>query len=333
MSENKNVLVTGGAGYVGSHVCKALSQNGFLPIAYDNLSNGHEWAVKWGPFVEGDIGDTPLLTEVIKSCRPCAVMHFAASIEVGESVKNPLKYYRNNVGGTLSLLAAMQAGRVDKMIFSSSCAVYGMTDGPFLVESCLHRPVSPYGRTKSMVEQLLADVAAEGKFSYVALRYFNASGADPDGEIGEAHDPESHLIPLAIAAAQGEAPLRIFGTDFNTPDGTAIRDYTHVCDLAEAHVLALKYLLVGQSSEAFNIGSGTGHSVREVIEGLRKLGYPISPQIAGRRPGDPARLVADATKIFTMLGWQPQMSDLMTILATAVAWYKKLKASPAAKTA
>ncbi len=323
MIKTNNVLVTGGAGYVGSHACKLLRQNGFTPIVYDDLSKGHAWAVKWGPLVEGDISDTGLLTAVIDACRPCAVMHFAAHIDVRESVHNPLKYYENNVSGTLSLLKAMESGGVDKLIFSSSCAVYGMTDGPFLVECYPQRPLSSYGRTKMMIEQVLADLAAQDRLSYIALRYFNAAGADIDGEIGEAHDPETHLIPLAITAAQGGPPLKIFGTDFLTPDGTAIRDYTHVWDIARAHVLALEYLLMGMSSEAFNLGSGTGHSVLEVIEGLRKLGYKVPAQIAGRRVGDPPQLVADTTKIFRLLGWQPHMSDLESMLATAVSWHNK----------
>jgi len=333
MTASKIVLVTGGAGYVGSHTCKLLSQNGFQPVVIDDLSNGHEWAVKWGPFVQGDINDTALLTEVIKSSKPCAVIHFAAHIEVRESVQNPLKYYRNNIGGTLSLLNAMEKGGVDKIIFSSSCAVYGLTDGPFLIESCPQRPLSPYGRTKSIVEQMLGDFAANGKLSYVALRYFNASGADPEGEIGEAHEPESHLIPRAIAASQGGPPLKIFGTDFQTPDGTAVRDYTHVNDLAAAHVLALEYLLMGKNSDCFNIGSGQGHSVLQIIEGLRRLGYELAPQRAGRRAGDPPRLVADIAKATSaFVGWMPRMSDLNTILSTAVAWHTKMESDVKFKT-
>jgi len=322
----ETVLVTGGAGYVGSHVCKALSRSGFRPIAFDNLSNGHKWAVKWGPLVEGDVFDASLLTEVIKSSRPCAVMHFAAHIEVGESAKDPLKYYRNNVGGTLSLLTAMGAAGIDKLIFSSTCAIYGMVEAPVMTETCPQQPISPYGHTKHVVEQILADLAAHRKLNYAALRYFNAAGADPDQEIGEAHNPETHLVPLAIEAAlnagKGTAPLKIFGSDFSTPDGTAIRDYTHVCDLASAHVLALQYLLRDGKSDGFNLGSGKGHSVLEVLEGLRALGLPVPAEKAARRPGDAPRLVADAAKANAILDWRTQMSDLPTILSTAVAWHK-----------
>jgi UDP-glucose-4-epimerase GalE len=327
MSEPSNVIVTGGAGYVGSHVCKALSRSGFRPIVYDNLSNGHKWAVKWGPLVEGDMHDTTLLTEVIKSSRPAAVMHFAAHIEVGESVKDPLRYYRNNVGGTLSLLTAMAAAKVNKLIFSSTCAIYGLYEGQFLTETIPQRPISPYGHTKHVVEQILADLAAHEKLNYAALRYFNASGADPEGELGEAHDPETHLVPLAIMAGlnadKGGTPLKIFGSDFSTPDGTAIRDYTHVTDLAVAHVKALEYLLRDGKSDGFNLGSGKGHSVLEVVEGLRDLGLPVPAEKVGRRPGDPPRLVADAAKAAKVLDWRTKMSDLPTILSTAMTWHKK----------
>ncbi|MGE3622292.1 MAG: UDP-glucose 4-epimerase GalE [Bdellovibrionales bacterium] len=326
MTAPRNVVVTGGAGYVGSHTCKALSRAGFQPIVFDNLSNGHEWAVKWGPLVQGDVHDTGLLAEVIKSVQPCAVMHFAAYIEVGESVKDPLRYYHNNVSGTLSLLNAMQAAKVGKFIFSSTCALYGMFEGAFLIETCPQNPISPYAHSKHVVEQILADLAAHGKLDYVALRYFNASGADPDGEIGEAHSPETHLVPLAIFAGmnakKGAAPLKVFGTDFPTPDGTAIRDYTHVCDLADAHVKALEHLLAGKPSDAFNLGSGQGHSVLEVLEGLRAIGLPVPAEKVGRRAGDPPRLVADASKANAVLGWRTNMSDLPTILSTALAWHR-----------
>ena len=326
MSEPQNILVTGGAGYVGSHVCKALSKSGFRPVVFDNLSNGHKWAVKWGPLVEGDVHDIALLTEVIKSCKPAGVMHFAASIEVGESVKDPLKFYYNNVGGTLSLLTAMAAANVNTLVFSSTCAIYGHYEGPFLTETIPQRPISPYGHTKHVVEEMLADLAARDKLKYVALRYFNASGADPDGEIGEAHDPETHLVPLAIMAAlragKGDKPLKIFGTDFSTPDGTAIRDYCHVCDLADAHVLALKYLLRDGKSDVFNLGTGTGHTVLEVVEGLKALGVNVPVEKTGRRAGDLPRLVADAAKAHSVLDWQPKM-DLAAILSTALAWHKK----------
>jgi UDP-arabinose 4-epimerase len=324
MSESRNVLVTGGAGYVGSHTCKALHESGFQPIVVDNLSNGYAWAVKWGPLVEGDIRDTRLLIEVIKSCKPCAVLHFAAFIEVRESVTDPLKYYRNNIGGTLSLLNAMGETGIDKIIFSSTCAIYGMPEGDMLMEDTPQQPINPYGHSKHIVEQTLADLAQHGKLKYAALRYFNASGADPGGEIGEAHNPESHLIPLAIMAALNKngTPLKIFGTDFPTPDGTAVRDYIHVNDLAAAHVVALKYLLAGGKADAFNIGSGKGHSVLEVVEGLRAIGLEVPVEKTGRREGDPPRLVANAAKANSVLGWKTRMSDLPNILSTAAAWHK-----------
>jgi UDP-glucose-4-epimerase GalE len=323
----ETVLVTGGAGYVGSHACKALSKGGFQPVVYDNLSEGHAWAVKWGPLVSGDLFDAPLLIKTIEQHKPCAVLHFAAHAYVGESMQNPLKYYRNNVGGTLSLLGAMQETGIEKLVFSSTCATYGVPETELLAETHPQKPINPYGGSKLMVERMLAGMASAGQVNYVALRYFNAAGADPDGEIGEAHDSETHLIPLAIMAAlgakKGAAPLKIFGTDFPTPDGTAIRDYIHMNDLATAHVAALKYLLAGGKSDVFNLGSCKGHSVREVVASLRALGLDVPVEETGRRAGDPPRLVADAAKAASILGWRTQMSDLPTILSTAVAWHRK----------
>ena len=324
MSDQKTVLVTGGAGYVGSHTCKILKNNGFSPVAYDNLSEGYEWAVKWGPLIKGDLHDAPLLVKTIKQHKPCAILHFGAHAYVGESVENPLKYYRNNVGGTLSLLAAMEETGLDKLVFSSTCAIYGVPEGDLLTENSAKNPINPYGQTKYVVEQILADLAKHKKLNYVALRYFNAAGADPEGEIGEAHEPETHLVPLAIMAALGQgAGLKIFGSDFPTPDGTPVRDYIHVNDLAMAHVAALKHLLVGKGSDFFNLGTGHGHSVLNVIDGLRDLGLKVPAEKTGRRAGDPPRLVADASKANKILGWHAEMSDLATILSTALAWHRK----------
>ncbi|HUY69102.1 MAG TPA: UDP-glucose 4-epimerase GalE [Alphaproteobacteria bacterium] len=322
MAASKTVLVTGGAGYVGAHASKALYRAGYMPVVYDNLVYGHREAVKWGPLVEGDVHDAARLADTLAAHKPSAVMHFAAYAYVGESVENPLKYYNNNVGGTLSLLGAMRDAGIDKLVFSSTCATYGVPETPLLAESHPQKPINPYGESKWMIERVLAGLAAAGQMNYVALRYFNAAGADPDGEIGEDHDPETHLIPRAIAAAHGGPALKIFG-DFPTPDGTAIRDYIHVNDLATAHVKALEHLVAGKSSDVFNLGTGHGHSVREVVDALRALGLDPKTEKAPRRAGDPPQLVADATKAGAVFGWKPAMSDLATILKTAVAWHEK----------
>ena len=323
MAASKTVLVTGGAGYVGAHASKALYRAGYMPVVYDNLVYGHREAVKWGPLVEGDVHDAARLADTLAAHKPSAVMHFAAYAYVGESVENPLKYYNNNVGGTLSLLGAMRDAGIDKLVFSSTCATYGVPETPLLAESHPQKPINPYGESKWMIERVLAGLAAAGQMNYVALRYFNAAGADPDGEIGEDHDPETHLIPRAIAAAHGGPALKIFGGDFPTPDGTAIRDYIHVNDLATAHVKALEHLVAGKSSDVFNLGTGHGHSVREVVDALRALGLDPKTEKAPRRAGDPPQLVADATKAGAVFGWKPAMSDLATILKTAVAWHEK----------
>ena len=320
---DKVVLVTGGAGYVGSHACKALSQAGYLPVVYDNLSTGHEWAVRWGPLEQGDILDRPRLDEVFAAHRPLAVMHFAAKAVVSESVAKPTDYYRNNMTGSLTLLDAICARSAVPLVFSSTCATYGMPRTPLLAEDHVQEPINPYGWSKLMVERMLWDLEPAKGLKAVALRYFNAAGADRDTEIGEVHDPEPHLIPNVLAAAGGQQnAITIFGEDYDTPDGTAIRDYIHVEDLASAHVAALDYLLGGGDSVALNLGTGTGVSVRQIIEVARRMTQCDIPVASGaRRPGDPPRLVADARKAEQVLGWRPQRSDLETIIANAWAWH------------
>jgi UDP-arabinose 4-epimerase len=318
-----NILVTGGAGYIGGHACKALAEAGYTPISYDNLVYGHRWAVKWGPLEEGDISDRARLTEVIARYQPTAVMHFAAYAYVGESVQDPGKYYRNNVTGTLTLLEAMRDHGIDKFIFSSTCATYGISEAVPIREDHPHGPVNPYGASKLMIERILRDFDAAHGMRSISLRYFNAAGADPDGEIGEAHDPETHLIPLVLDAAAGKRPsITVFGDDYDTPDGTCIRDYIHVADLADAHVLALKALEDGAKTTAYNLGNGLGFSVKEVIETVeRVVGKKVPVQIGERRAGDPARLVGDSQLIRSTLGWSPRYAALHLIIASAWSWH------------
>jgi len=327
VTRSTNILVTGGAGYIGSHTCKALAQAGYTPVTYDNLSRGHRWAVQWGPLEEGDILDDARLRDVFRHYCPAAVIHFAALAYVGESVASPELYYRNNVAGTLSLLGAMLDNGPDQLVFSSTCATYGTPSETPITEHHPQQPINPYGRSKHMIEQMLWDLEASDGLRSVALRYFNAAGADPDGEIGEAHEPETHLIPLVLAAASGNAPAIIInGTDYDTPDGTCIRDYIHVTDLADAHVRALRRLEDGAASGAYNLGTGHGYSIREVIDTARKVtGRTIPCTEGGRRAGDPPELVADAHKARTMLGWQPGYSDLPTIIDTAWRWMQQEK--------
>jgi len=323
--ESQKVLVVGGAGYVGAHICKELSRNGYVPIVYDNLCRGHRESVQWGPLIEGDILDLAVLTQALRETAPCAVMHFAAFAYVGESNQKPLMYYRNNVVGTLNLMQAMADVGVDKLIFSSTCAIYGDPGAKFLSEDLPKNPINPYGRTKLVIEQALEDIARTGALNYVALRYFNAAGDDAEGVIGEIHNPETHLIPLAIESCMGGPVLSILGTDYSTPDGTAVRDYTHVTDLAAAHVLALKYLLNDGVSDCFNLGSGCGYSVRQIVDALRTLGVAVETIEAPRRPGDPPQLVADITKVSQTLGWTPVHSSLENILSTAYRWRKQIE--------
>ncbi|MBU1055282.1 MAG: UDP-glucose 4-epimerase GalE [Proteobacteria bacterium] len=320
-----NVLVTGGAGYIGSHACKALSKAGYTPVTYDNLTYGHTWAVKWGPFEKGDILDRQRLDEVIVKYKPEAVMHFAAFAYVGESVENPGKYYRNNVVGSLTILEAMRDHGIQNIVFSSTCATYGIPEKVPISEDCLLAPINPYGFTKLIVEQMLKDFSQACNLKFVSLRYFNAAGADPDGEAGEDHDPETHLIPLVLDAAAGRRDyVKIFGTDYGSPDGTCIRDYVHVSDLADAHVLALEYLKNTGKSNVFNLGNGEGFSVREVIGTAREItGNNIHAIESDRRPGDPAILVGSSDKIRKILGWQPAHGRLKEIIRTAWNWHQK----------
>jgi UDP-arabinose 4-epimerase len=315
------VLVTGGAGYIGSHACKALAGAGYTPLSYDNLSYGHPWAVRWGPLEQGDIADRATLDNVIARHRPSAVMHFAAYTYVGESVDNPGKYYRNNVAGTLTLLEAVRDHGIPHFIFSSTCATYGIPQRVPIAETHPQQPINPYGASKLMIERMLEDFGAAHGLRSVALRYFNAAGADPDGELGEDHDPETHLIPLALQAMLGQrADLAIFGTDYPTADGTAIRDYIHVTDLADAHVQALRYLERGGAGTAFNLGTGRGYSVREVVDTIAAVTGRRAPT---RRPGDPAVLVAAAQRGMDVLGWQPRCSELPHIITTAWRWHAR----------
>ena len=318
----QSILVTGGAGYVGSHACKALAAAGYRPVVYDSLSRGHRGAVKWGPLIEGDLHERDRLTEAMRAHRIEAVMHFAAFAYVGESVSRPELYYRNNVVGTLSLLDAMREAGVDRIVFSSTCAVYGTPETVPIRETTAKAPLNPYGDTKLAIERALHWYGAAHGLRYAALRYFNAAGADPDDEIGENHDPETHLIPLVLRAALGRGEtLRIFGTDYPTRDGTAIRDYIHVTDLADAHVRALRRLAQGGDSIELNLGTGSGHSVREVVAAVERVtGRPAPYREAPRRSGDPPELVADATLACQRLGWSPRYSDLDTIVRTALAW-------------
>jgi UDP-arabinose 4-epimerase len=317
-----NILVTGGAGYIGSHTAKALAIAGHEPIVLDNLTNGHDWAVRWGPFEQGDLSDVEWLRSVFGRHRIEGVIHFAASAYVGESMTEPRKYFRNNPVNTLNLLDVMLAHGVRQVVFSSTCATYGIPERVPIDESHPQRPVNPYGESKLMVERILHWYGQAYGLLSVALRYFNASGADPDGEIGEDHDPETHLIPLVIDAARGtRPPVGVFGTDYPTPDGTAIRDYIHVMDLADAHVRAIDYLQRGGATTALNLGTGHGHSVRAVIEAVERVSRrPVPRTDSPRRAGDPPELVANARRAADVLGWTPRYPALDTIVEHAWRW-------------
>lgn len=325
MSNRGNVLVTGGAGYIGSHACKALSRAGYLPIAYDNLTNGHEWAVKWGPLERGDILDRRRLDDVLIKYKPTAILHFAAFAYVGESVKDPGKYYRNNVSGSLNLLEAARDNHITSLVFSSTCATYGIPDKLPITEEAVQRPINPYGASKLMVERMIADFGAAHGIRSIILRYFNAAGADPDNEIGEQHAPETHLIPLLLDAATGRRPnITVYGTDYDTPDGTCIRDYIHVSDLAEAHVAAIILLENNNASRIFNIGTGTGYSVKQVIDTVcRIVGVTVPVTYGSRRAGDPSQLISDASRAREELTWTPRITSLEGIISTAWAWHQR----------
>jgi UDP-glucose 4-epimerase len=321
----KRVLVTGGAGYIGAHACKALARAGFEPVVFDNLSTGWAEAVKWGPFVQGDLMDRADIDAALAEHRPVAVMHFAALSLVGESMKDPAYYWRVNTGGALNLLEACAAAGVQNFVFSSTCATYGDQDGLLLTEETAQRPINAYGGSKLAIEQMLRDFSAAHGINHVIFRYFNVAGADPEGEIGEQHLPETHLIPLMLDAVAGKRPaLTVFGTDYPTPDGTCVRDYVHVTDLAEAHVLGLQRLLDGKGNGVFCLGTGRGFSVREVIEASRAVTNREVPVLIGdRRPGDAASLVSSSTHAIEELGWEPKHSTLRQMIGDAWAWAQK----------
>ncbi len=319
------ILVTGGAGYVGAHTCKALRRSGYTPVVFDNLSTGHRSFVRWGPLVQGDIRDYTALADTIDRYKPKAVLHFAALSSVGESVKDPAKYYENNVTGSLALLRAMLERDCRQLVFSSTCAIYGAPSEMPICEASSPDPINPYGASKLMFERILADCGAADKLQSIALRYFNASGADPDGEVGEQHDVPTRLIPRALMAIDGLiSDFAIFGTDYGTADGTAIRDYIHVTDLANAHLLALRRLLDGGAGGAFNLGVGSGYSVRQVLDAIAaETGQHVPSAKGPRREGDPPILIADATLAHAELGFAPSMSDLRSIIRTAWAWHRR----------
>nr|WP_281719562.1 UDP-glucose 4-epimerase GalE [Nitrosomonas nitrosa] len=316
---SRNILVIGGAGYIGSHVCKALAARGDTPIVVDNLTSGHAHAVRWGPLVQADIRDRVALETAFRQHRPEAVMHFAALIEVAEGERRPLEFWDNNVAGVVTLLHAMKAAGCMRLVFSSTCATYGEPQTLPLGESEPQTPVNVYGRTKLAVERLLADVSRADGLRYAALRYFNAAGASPEGEIGEEHDPETHLIPNALKAAAGlGGRMKLFGNDYDTPDGTCIRDYIHVMDLAAGHLAALDRLMTEEGGFACNLGTGHGCSVREILDAVERVtGRPVPHEVHPRRPGDAARLLADTTLAEALLGFRPQRSDPQTIIADA----------------
>jgi UDP-glucose 4-epimerase len=320
----ETVLVVGGAGYIGSHTCLDLANKGFKPVVFDNFSNGHREFVKWGPAEEGDIRDRARLDEVLAKHKPVAILHFAALIEVGESVKDPVAFYENNVIGTLTLLAAAQAAGIKNFVFSSTCATYGLPQSVPLDETHRQVPINPYGQTKYIVEQALSDYDKYTGFRSVVLRYFNAAGADFEGRIGEWHQPETHAIPLAIDAALGRREgFKVFGSDYETRDGTCVRDYIHVLDLADAHVRAVEYLLRGGESVALNLGTGTGTTVKELLSTIEDVSAkPFPVEYVGRREGDSHTLVANNDKAREVLGWVPQ-HDLSQIIRSAWNWHSK----------
>ncbi|MDF1668017.1 MAG: UDP-glucose 4-epimerase GalE [Roseovarius sp.] len=318
------VLVTGGAGYIGSHACKVLAREGYTPVTFDNLSTGWEDAVQFGPFEKGDLTDRARLDEVFATYQPVAVMHFAALSQVGESMNQPGKYWRNNVAGSLTLLEAAVTAGCDKLVFSSTCATYGDQDNVVLDENCDQHPINAYGASKRAIEDMLRDFETAHGLSHVIFRYFNVAGCDPDADVGEYHQPETHLIPLVLDAVAGKRDaLTIFGTDYDTPDGTCIRDYVHVMDLVDAHVLGLKWLEQGKDSRVFNLGTGTGFSVREVINHSHAVTNREVPVIEGpRRAGDCTKLVSGSTRAEQELGWVARRSDLKQMIEDAWRWHQ-----------
>jgi UDP-glucose 4-epimerase len=317
-----NILVTGGAGYIGAHTCLDLFKKGFTPVVYDNLSNGHAEFVKWGALEVGDIRDRSRLDEVLATHKPQAIIHFAAAIEVGESVRDPGGYFDNNVGGTITLLRAAQAAGIDKIVFSSTCATYGIPSTIPIDESHVQSPINPYGRSKLIVEQILKDLDRYQGFRSLILRYFNAAGADPEGRIGEWHSPETHAIPIALDAALGRrANFQVLGTDYDTRDGSCVRDFIHVLDLADAHTRAIEHLLNDGKSHALNLGTGHGTTVKELLETVRRVvGRDFEIKYGPRREGDSPALVADNVLANRTLGWSPR-HDLQTIIETAWNWH------------
>ncbi|SDO52497.1 UDP-galactose 4-epimerase [Sulfitobacter litoralis] len=319
-----NILVTGGAGYIGSHACKALAAAGYTPVTFDNLVTGWRDAVKFGPFVQGDLLNRAEIDAVFERYRPVAVMHFAALSQVGDSMKQPGTYWRNNVEGSLNLIEATVAAGCKQFVFSSTCATYGDQDNVVLDENSAQHPINAYGASKRAIEDILRDFEAAYGLQSVIFRYFNVAGADPEGEVGEFHQPETHLIPLMLDAIDGKRDaLTIFGTDYDTPDGTCIRDYVHVCDLVDAHVLGLNWLLEDKGSRVFNLGTGTGFSVREVVEQSREVTNRAVPMTEGdRRPGDCTKLVSGSVRAETELGWRPKRSTLPQMIADAWRWHQ-----------
>lgn len=319
------IFVTGGAGYIGSHVVKLLGEKGHDILVFDNLSTGHEWAVLYGKLVKGELADKGFVAETLRSFRPDAVIHFAASIQVEESTREPLKYYRNNVINSMNLLEAMVENNIDYLIYSSTAATYGIPEKMPVSEDAPLKPINPYGASKVMMEQVLKDLSASRDFHYVALRYFNVAGADPQGRIGQVYKEATHLITRALKTAKGESPkLLVYGTDYSTPDGTCVRDYIHVDDLALAHLLSLLYLKNTNISTVMNCGYGHGFSVKEVVQTAKKVtGIDFPVEDAPRRAGDPPALTADSGKLKTLTGWKPEHDDLEFIIRTAWEWEKK----------
>lgn len=317
------ILVTGGAGFIGSHTCKLLAAAGYLPVAFDNLCRGNRKSVAWGPLVVGDIRDRDALISAIGTYRPTAVIHFAALAYVGESVHEPADYYSTNVAGTIAVLDAARAHAIENIIFSSSCATYGVPEALPIRETSSQNPISPYGRTKLMGEHIIGDYASAYGMKFAILRYFNACGADPDGELGEWHSPETHLVPRVLMAASGIIDeIEVFGTDYDTPDGTCVRDYIHVSDLARAHLKALQHLEGGGQSLAVNLGTGRGVSIKEIVQAVSRItSRPVPAVFRARRPGDPAELYADPGKARAQLGFVPELSDIDTIVRTAAPFF------------